>query len=226
MPHTLVTGANSFLAAHIINELISTGHTVTGAVRRASAGEDVLKEHPEWKEKLDFVVVEDYTKQESFDAVFREQQFDHIVHVAAPMPGRPSVTEYDRDFLRPSVDGNLALLSSAKAHAPGLKSIVVTGSINSVTPGFPEDNRKREYTNDGWNDFTPEIARKSDNMLVLYCSSKKEGELAIWDFVKTEKPHFTVRLSSLIRRHDELTSCAGHCSTDGTYFWSADTAYD
>lgn len=192
MPHTLVTGANSFLAAHIIGELISSGHTVTGSVRRVSAGDDLLAEHPEWKGKLDFVVVEDYAKEDAFDAIFQAKEYDHIVHTAAPMPGS-ATADFDMDFLRPGVDGNLSLLKGAKAHAPTLKSIAISGSINSITTGAVEDNQAREYTNESWSAITPEFAREDKSPYIMYCSSKKEAELAIWEFVKTEKPDFSVR---------------------------------
>jgi len=77
MPHTLVTGANAFVAAHVIAELISLGHTVTGSVRRATAGEDILAEHPEWKGKLDFVTIEDYATEGIWNEVFEKNKFDH-----------------------------------------------------------------------------------------------------------------------------------------------------
>lgn len=200
MPHTLVTGANSFVAPHIINELIAEGHTVTGSVRRESAGQSILKEHPEWSGKLDFIVIQDYSDQDALDTVFRNHKFDHVVHVAAPMPGNPELVDYDRDFLRPSVDSNLTLLKAAKAYAPTLKSIAVTGSVNSITTGAVEDNKAREYTNESWNDITPESARELKSDFISYCSSKKESELALWEFVKSEKPNFsvTVLLPALI----------------------------
>ncbi|ORX99878.1 hypothetical protein BCR34DRAFT_606460 [Clohesyomyces aquaticus] len=200
MPHTLVTGANSFVAAHVINELIANGHTVTGSVRRLSAGEALLEAHPEWKEKLDFVVIEDYAKPGAFDEVFQKNQFDYIVHVAAPLLDNPENTDYDIHFLKPSVDGNISLLKSAVAYAPELKSFVVTGSINAMTTGSPDENASTEYTNDTWHKITPEQAREMQNPYISYCSSKKEAELAIWEFVKTEKPKFatTVFLPALI----------------------------
>jgi nucleoside-diphosphate-sugar epimerase len=105
MPHTLVTGANSFVAAHIISKLIETGHTVTGSVRRSSAGEAILAETSEWKEKLDFVEIKDYAEAGIWDDVFKAQEFDYIVHVAAPLLDNPANTDFDRDFLRPSVEG-------------------------------------------------------------------------------------------------------------------------
>ena len=105
MPSTLVTGANSFVAAPIIADLISEGHTVTGSVRRAQAGDAILKAHPDWVGKFDYIVVADIASLRSWDEAFRSHDFNHVVHVAAPLLDGPSNTDYDRDFLRPSVDG-------------------------------------------------------------------------------------------------------------------------
>lgn len=105
MPHTLVTGANSFVGVHVVKALVEAGHTVTGSVRRAAAGEDVIAEHPEWKQKVDFVEVPDYAAPHAWDTVFRGREFDYIVHVASPMFGDEKNTDYDRDWLRPAVDG-------------------------------------------------------------------------------------------------------------------------
>lgn len=78
MPSTLLTGANSFVAAHIIQALIEAGHNVTGTVRRAAAGDDILALHPEWKEHLDIAVIEDLANEESWDAIFKSKDFDHV----------------------------------------------------------------------------------------------------------------------------------------------------
>jgi nucleoside-diphosphate-sugar epimerase len=214
MPHTLVTGANSFVAAHVINTLIAEGHTVTGSVRRATAGEIVLAEHPEWSRKLDFVEIKDYAEAGIWNDVFKSRAFDHIVHVAAPLLDNPANTDYDRDFLRPSVEGygsshrlndhtnehhrNLSLLRSAQKYAPSLKSIAVTGSINAITTG--DDLTTRRLTNESWNTVTKEQARELNNAYISYCSAKKESEEAIWSFVKSENPSFavTVFLPALI----------------------------
>jgi nucleoside-diphosphate-sugar epimerase len=108
MPLTLVTGANSFVAAHIIDTLIREGHNVVGSVRRQAAGEAVLAEHPEWATKLSFVEVKDYAEPSIWDSVFKTHDFDHVVHVAGTMLDNPANTDYDRDFLRPSVEGYVA----------------------------------------------------------------------------------------------------------------------
>ena len=105
MPHTLVTGANSFVAAHIISKLIESGHTVTGSVRRSSAGEAILAQNPEWNGKLDFVEIADYAEAGIWDNVFKTKEFDYIVHVAAPLLDNPANTDFDSHYLRPSVEG-------------------------------------------------------------------------------------------------------------------------
>jgi nucleoside-diphosphate-sugar epimerase len=64
-----------------------------------------------------------------------------------------------------------------------------------------DDLADRILTNDSWNHATVEQARAAENAVFLwYSSSKKEAELAIWDFVKTEQPAFgiTVFLPALI----------------------------
>jgi nucleoside-diphosphate-sugar epimerase len=194
MPHTLVTGANSFVASYIISELITQGHTVTGVVRRSAASAQLLASHSEIQGKLAIIVVEDYAKPGAFDAIFQSQQYDHIIHTAAPMPS-VSNTDFDTHFLRPGIDGSIALLNAADKYALNVKSVVITGSINSCTGtihSMMATGAQKKYTNDSWNDITPEFARASGSQYIMYCSSKKETELAIWEWVKTTKPTFSV----------------------------------
>ena len=105
MPKTLVTGANGFVAAHIIDQLIAEGHQVTGSVRSASKGDQILATHPEYKGKLTFVVVADYAVEGTWDATFKDEDFDYVVHTAAPLLDDPANTDFEQHFLRPSVQG-------------------------------------------------------------------------------------------------------------------------
>lgn len=105
MPNTLVTGANSFVAAHIITSLLSSGHKVTGSLRRASAGAEILALNPSWAGNLDFIEIKDYAEPHIWDEVFKSREFDYIIHVAAPLLDNPANTDYDEHFLRPSVEG-------------------------------------------------------------------------------------------------------------------------
>ena len=105
MPHTLVTGANGFVAVHVVKAAIEAGHTVTGSVRSQAKGSELLALYPEWKGKLDFVEIDDYAREGVWDTAFKEGNFDYVIHVAAPVFDNPKNTDYERDFLRPSVEG-------------------------------------------------------------------------------------------------------------------------
>lgn len=105
MPHTLVTGANGFVASHVVNALIADGHRVTGSLRDKKKGAGILKLHPEWEGKLDFVSVADYAKEGVWDDIFEQGDFDFVVHVAAPVLDNPQNTDFERDFEIPSVRG-------------------------------------------------------------------------------------------------------------------------
>ncbi len=87
---------------------------------------------------------------------------------------------------------NPAILRSAHRNLAALKSVAVTGSVNASTTGSLEELLAGPITNETWNPISQEQARKQNNAYISYCSGKKEAELAIWDFVKTEKPSFSV----------------------------------
>lgn len=105
MPKTLVTGANGFVAASILDELIRNGHKVTGSVRSPAKGQQILETHPEWKDQLDFVTVSDYSAAGTWDEAFQNHDFDYVIHTAAPLLDDPRLTDFVKDFLNPSVDG-------------------------------------------------------------------------------------------------------------------------
>lgn len=105
MPKTLITGANSFVAAQIIDQLINLGHHVVGSVRSSSKGDEILVTHPEYTGKISFVTIENYAVKETWDNVMREGAFDYVVHTAAPLVDDPRLKDFERDFLVPSVDG-------------------------------------------------------------------------------------------------------------------------
>ncbi|KAH8653196.1 hypothetical protein BGZ60DRAFT_436110 [Tricladium varicosporioides] len=198
MPKTLVTGANGFFAAHIIDQLIAEGHDVTGSVRSESKGKQILSRHPEYEGHLDFVLVSDYTISGTWDAAFQKTAFDYVIHTAAPLLDDPRNVDFDENFLNPSVKGSTELLKSASTYGKNVKAVVVTGSVNAITTG--EDVATRVYNSEEWLPLSIEDARKAQNPYYSYCVAKAESEKAIWQYVKTEKPQYsvTVLLPALI----------------------------
>jgi len=78
MPRTLLTGANSFVGAHVINSLLAAGHQVVGTVRREALIGQIYALHPEWKENLELALVSDYAEEASWDALFKQYSFDYV----------------------------------------------------------------------------------------------------------------------------------------------------
>lgn len=78
MSSILLTGANSFVGSHIIDALIKLNHKVVGTVRSAAAANDIYSFHPEWKDSLEVVVVEDITNESAWDELFKKNKFDHV----------------------------------------------------------------------------------------------------------------------------------------------------
>ena len=107
MPSTLLTGANSFVGAHVINSLIAAGHNVVGTVRRENLIDQIYATHPEWKEKLQVIVVKDYAEESSWDEVFAKHNLDHVRRrrlsfpsVATSCPSRSFQPSHRNLFLR------------------------------------------------------------------------------------------------------------------------------
>jgi nucleoside-diphosphate-sugar epimerase len=105
MPKTLITGANSFVAAQIIDQLIAHGHFVVGSVRSSPKGDEILATHPEYKGKISFVTVSDYAAKGIWDNIMKEEGIDYVIHTAAPLLDDPRLKDFEKDFLEPSVNG-------------------------------------------------------------------------------------------------------------------------
>jgi hypothetical protein len=60
MTRTLLTGGSGFIAAHILDALLTRGHSVVATLRSQEKAEQIKTSHPGVsKESLDFVIVPD-----------------------------------------------------------------------------------------------------------------------------------------------------------------------
>ena len=111
-----VTGATGYIAGHVVEQLVDSGHSVRGTVRdvdAASAG--FLGEAP-----LDLFRA-DLLDEGSFDeAVARS---DAVIHVASPF----FLTTDDprHDLIDPAVNGTRNILGAA-AKSPSVRRVVLT----------------------------------------------------------------------------------------------------
>jgi uncharacterized protein YbjT (DUF2867 family) len=83
----LVTGANGFIAAHIVKEFLDRGYRVRGTVRDVSKSAFLTEEvFPVYAKRGDFelIAIPDLGDPNAFDDAVRGNNVAAIVHVASP----------------------------------------------------------------------------------------------------------------------------------------------
>jgi nucleoside-diphosphate-sugar epimerase len=100
----LLTGANGFLASHIVAGLIEKNYHVVGTVRSEKKGQNVIELHPDWKSHITWAVIKDIGVPNAYEEVFKNMgPFDYVVHNASPVDF--SVSDYQKDMIDPAVRG-------------------------------------------------------------------------------------------------------------------------
>jgi dihydroflavonol-4-reductase len=170
----LVSGANGFIASHIIARLLADGHSVTGTVRNPHDKDRNahLVAPPGTAGRLRLVAA-DLNAEDPFAA---HVDVDAILHMASPYV--LNVTDPQRDLVDPAVAGTMAMLRAAAA-SPRVKRVVLTSSMAAIT----DEPDGRVLTEADWNE-------KSSLTRNPYYYSKTLAERAAWDFMAQEKPGF------------------------------------
>jgi len=171
----LVTGASGFIAKHCIAELLRRGFTVQATLRDldrqnetrcaiANAGADAggvsffaadLMGDDGWERAMDGCT--------------------YVMHVASPFPLKNPRDA--QEVIRPAREGALRVLRAAGRS--GVKRVVMTSSIVSITLPWPEAPVGRVFNETDWtNPERPDIT--------AYVVSKMLAERAAWDYVKSE----------------------------------------
>jgi nucleoside-diphosphate-sugar epimerase len=155
-------------------------------VRSHEKGKKILEAHTDLgQDVLSYVIVEDIARPGAFDqAVISEPPFEAIIHTASPF--FLGHTDPVKDLLDPAIKGTVGLLEAIKASAPSVKRVVITSSFAAVVN--PEGHPKI-YDESSWNPVTKEQAVLPTH---TYRASKTFAERAAWDFVRDEKPNFSI----------------------------------
>lgn len=160
-------------------------HEVVATVRSSAKGDFIAQKFRSLG-KISFAVVEDITSQGAFDnALKASSDFDAVVHSASPF--HSNITDARRDILDPAIKGTTGILHAIKSYAPQVRRVVITSSVGAM---INFKNHPPQYGAQSWNPTTYE--ESLENFALTYNASKKFAELAAWDFMKTEKPNFTL----------------------------------
>lgn len=185
----LLTGANGFIASHILQILFSRGYDVVGTVRTPAKGDFIVKKHP----KFEYEIVTNLTELDAFDEVFKAHpDITYVIHTVSPVDFAES--DFENKVITPAINGTLAILKGAQKYGPNVKKVVTTSSMAAVVLPLQLNDPTCTFNEESWNPITRELA--VTNPLYAYLGSKTFAERAAWDFVKENDVPF--KLSTVI----------------------------
>ncbi|PNP47472.1 hypothetical protein TGAMA5MH_01293 [Trichoderma gamsii] len=187
----LVTGANSFIAGHIVAQALAKGYKVSGTVRSEEAASKVRKAFDKHQSQLRISIVADIKKPELYESAFASASapVTAVIHTASPFTF--AIKDNETDLLKPAIEGSTAILKAVKQYGGSVRHVVSTSSFAGVAdltqglrPGYT-------YTDKDWAPFTYEFAKDAD-IVLAYGASKALAEKAMWEFVEKEQVAFTL----------------------------------
>ncbi|KAM0340586.1 hypothetical protein ACHAPU_010423 [Fusarium lateritium] len=162
----LVTGANGYLACHVIDQLLKKGYHVCGTVRSEKAERTVRDAFTEfYGSKLKIVHVRNLVNPQEFEKAF-SPDIVGVIHAASPEPGL--VEDTVRDLLDPAVKGATSILEACKQYAgPSFKRAVHTSSFAACLDPSKDPRPEYVYTESDWNPTTFEEAKTIKDPVAL-----------------------------------------------------------
>ncbi|WWC93932.1 hypothetical protein V866_000770 [Kwoniella sp. B9012] len=193
-PIVAITGLNGFIAIHVALRFLKEGYDVRGSVRSTFSA-DKMKNHPVWKEwfdqgRVNVVVVPDLTG----DLTELLNGVESVMHLAAPVT--LNLKSYE-EFKGPTIQGTLSVLDQSTKFRT-IKAISLMSSMAGHFNPVPNDQQiGAVYTEDSYFPYDEETAKNFDPSnpfanVIWYCAAKKYSELAVKDWLKENKPSFSV----------------------------------
>ncbi|KZT50819.1 NAD(P)-binding protein [Calocera cornea HHB12733] len=175
----LVTGANGYVALHIVNQLLEDGYAVRGTVRSTSKGEWMKSKFASFGAKFEYSIVEDISKEGAFDEALKG--VDAVLHTATPIPDN-WIGTYESVYL-PAVNGTRSIFNSIRI-TQSVKRIVFTSSFAAVGYGGSHEP-PHTYSEEDWNDEASQAVKERPHQLSgleLYLAAKTDAERTAWQF--------------------------------------------
>lgn len=193
----LVTGANGFIASHVVFQLLQEGYQVLGTVRteeKATAVRNVHTQQP----KLTVCVVKDITSAQEYTNSIelskpQDQPLEAIIHLAAPFSY--SVTDFEQDLLQPAVQGTEAILNVAQHFQ--VQVVVHTNSFACIYDAAAGPSPEKTYRSKDWSPLTYEDGLNAPNAPTAYRAAKTVAEKTAWEWVEKRAESLSFGIVSL-----------------------------
>uniref|UniRef100_A0A2P2I3A9 NADPH-dependent aldehyde reductase ARI1-like n=1 Tax=Hirondellea gigas TaxID=1518452 RepID=A0A2P2I3A9_9CRUS len=171
----LVTGANGYIASHVVQQLQQAGYRVRGTVRTLDNEEKnaPLKGLvPDAKHPLELVAA-NLTSDDGWNDAVKDCYA--VIHMASPFPNVAEKKVKEEELVGPAKQGTIMVLKAA-AEA-GVQKFVLTSSFASVFADAAVSEADKKFTEEDWSN--PDSAT-----IDVYSKSKVVAEKAAWDLVK------------------------------------------
>ncbi|KAF2817764.1 NAD(P)-binding protein [Mytilinidion resinicola] len=183
-----ITGAAGYIGHKTLYFALEEGYKARCAIRKQEQAEKILARPSiaPFKDAIDFVVVTEMTKIGAFDDVLHG--VTAIIHLASPLA--KETDDYERNIVRPAIDINTSILSSA-AKTPSIRRVIITSSAVTLVPfqwNLAPDSR-RVYTE---RDVNTNPVQPYTSVMDAYWASKSLARTTVLDFISEQKPHFDV----------------------------------
>ncbi|KAJ4854535.1 NAD dependent epimerase/dehydratase family domain-containing protein [Trichoderma breve] len=187
----LITGANGFLAGHVIKEALEQGYDVRGTVRSSESAKKVRDLFAEYAEIFSVFIIQDLTQKENYESAFVgvSKPITGVISVAAPFTLK--VEDNCRQLLDPAIQGAIAMLDAVNLYGPSVQCVVTTLSFTAIIDLSKGCRPGHVYSEEDWNPMTYAEAANAD-AVSAYCASKALAENAIWDWMEREEHAFSV----------------------------------
>ncbi|KAH6674428.1 hypothetical protein B0J14DRAFT_638154 [Halenospora varia] len=133
-----ITGATGFVGFAVLLKALATNKYRIRLAVRKTAYIEAIKNNPNIAaylerqvDAIEFVIVEDITKDGAFDGEKVLGGVEGVIHVASPVPRETE--EPEKDIVVPAIKGTTSLLNSALKF-PAIKRVVITSSLVAITP--------------------------------------------------------------------------------------------
>lgn len=184
----VITGANGFIASHVVDQLLQLGYRVRGSVRSLKRGgwtADYFG-NKYGAEKYEVVEVAEMGAPGAFDEIVRGAS--GYIQMATPV-----MESHDPNVAVPNVVNGVLNGLKAAANEPSIKRFVMTSSSTAAVS--PQPNKTFSVDEKTWNDEVVKQAWQPpyegvQKKLDVYTATKTESEKAAWKFMAENKPGF------------------------------------
>ncbi|QIW96929.1 hypothetical protein AMS68_002447 [Peltaster fructicola] len=187
----LVTGANGWLASHVIDKLLSLGYCVRGTVRDDDKAVWTTQTFCDkyGPDRYTACIVPEMSEPGAYNLAIKG--CSGIIHIA-------SVTTFSthaHDVIPPTIMGALNALEAA-AKEPKVRCFVYCSSVTAAASRG--GGLRKEVTSESWNMGVFKAAwdrlptENLDRAWSVFASSKMQAEQAVWKWYREKRPNFVL----------------------------------